>query len=267
MTCFALYNKIAVSGYDIFNLTIPNISWNTNLIRMKKMIIYRIYHKESGKSYIGKCVNGVKRVNEHFRDFKNPNKEYRARLLYRAMKKYGQELFGFEILCEVQSVSELNTVESSMIIKFDSMNPEKGYNIRKGGDGGDTYSMLSNEEKIIRSKNLSEGIRQSFTPERRIQLSETLKKTRQDPEKSDKNRKMSSERLSRLNKDPEFRLKSKRNKKIKCVETGEIFNSIKELAAILGMKSNTVQWRLSKKSGKIKDMTYLYLNIGSKDAQ
>ncbi|NJO48231.1 MAG: hypothetical protein HC840_00785 [Leptolyngbyaceae cyanobacterium RM2_2_4] len=224
---------------------------------MNQLIIYRIYHIETHKSYIGKCSKGLSRVKEHFRDFKNPKKEYRAKLLYRAMKKYGADEFKYEILDQAHSIEELNQKEKEYIVKFDSRNPKTGYNIRPGGDGGDTYTYLSEEEKIIRSKNLSKGIKKSYTNERRHKCSDTLSKTRKDPNKSSLNAKIASERMKILNSDPDFRIKSKRNKPVKCIETGQIFSTSKDLAAFLSMSPSTVNWLISKKNGLINGMTYV----------
>lgn len=205
-------------------------------------VVYRVFHIETQKGYIGKCIRGLDRVHSHFKKFNNPKYEYRAKLLYRAMKCHGSDKFSFEILERVSSVKELNLAEKRLIETFDSRNPEKGYNIRPGGDGGDTYSYLTEEEKIVRGKNLSAAQKLSYKndPDRKLALSKQMKKMRADPEKRRLNSQVCSERMKRLNKDPNFKrgksIKGRRNKSgplIMCHELNIIFEGLRNAAEYL----------------------------------
>lgn len=176
---------------------------------MNKLVIYRMYHKESGKSYIGKCSKGDTRIKNHYRDHSNPKCEYRAKLLYRAMKKHGVDKFNHEILYEASTVEELNNKEKEFIDLFRSRDPAIGYNIRHGGDGGNTWEGLSPEDRAARIKKQSEAQTGSYTIERCKAASDRMKAMRVDKVKSAKNAQVCSERMKRLNKDPNFGLKSK----------------------------------------------------------
>ncbi len=166
-----------------------------------------MYHKESGKSYIGKCSKGNTRIESHYKYYSDPKYEYRAKLLYRAMKKHGAESFSYEILYEASSIEELNSKEKEFIELFKSRDPAIGYNIRHGGDGGNTWEGLSPEERTARIKKQSEAQTGTYSLERRKASSERMKAMRADKTKSAKNAKVCSERMKRLNKDPKFRSK------------------------------------------------------------
>lgn len=63
----------------------------------------------------------------------------------RAIKKYGWDNFQYEILAQDLIEEEAKRLEKYYIKLYDSTNPEKGYNITKGGDG----TVLFDEEKVI----------------------------------------------------------------------------------------------------------------------
>lgn len=205
------------------------------------LVIYRIYNIESKKSYIGKSSKGMNRVLDHLKCWHNPNQDYRAKLLYRAMRKYGQEKFDWEILGVYSNIEDLNRAEKETIIIFDSI--KNGYNIGRGGTGGDTWSNLSEvdlkkaNEKRLKSR--KKFLNSKAGLEYRKKLSETLRSIRKDPEKSKKNREISSQRLKRLNKeDPRFQ--AKRSKKVICLETNITYNSITAAAKEIGTSQSTL---------------------------
>lgn len=55
---------------------------------------------------------------------------------YRAIQKYGWDNFKHEILFSNLSLKEAKAKEIELIAFYDSTNPEKGYNITKGGESG-----------------------------------------------------------------------------------------------------------------------------------
>ena len=101
------------------------------------MIIYKTTNHVNGKIYIGY-------------DSKNRTlSEYAGsgRLLNFAIEKYGIENFSKEIL---EYVTEDNWEEREIfwVNEFSSTDRKIGYNITKGGDGGDTFSNNPNKEAI-----------------------------------------------------------------------------------------------------------------------
>ena len=95
------------------------------------MIIYKATNLINGKYYIGKTKNSLEsRIKSH-----KAASTKKDLVFYRAINKYGFDNFKWEILIECQNLDELNEVEK----KYISENGD-GYNIAKGGDGGDTIS-------------------------------------------------------------------------------------------------------------------------------
>ena len=93
--------------------------------------IYKISNTINSKLYIGKTSNSIgKRWKEHLRDSKKES--FVIRPLYRAMKKYGTDVFKIELVEEV-SESSVNVREIYWINYYNSF--KEGYNATLGGDG------------------------------------------------------------------------------------------------------------------------------------
>ena len=67
------------------------------------------------------------------------------RRFYNAIKKYGWETFSHEILAEDLTEEEAKEQEIALIALYDSTDPQKGYNVSKGGD-------LPNEEALKKAR-------------------------------------------------------------------------------------------------------------------
>lgn len=88
------------------------------------MIIYKTINLINSKIYIGKSKHNI------------PSYMGSGSLIAKAIKKYGKENFSKEILEECENEEDLNLREIYWISKYDSINPNIGYNIDKGGRGG-----------------------------------------------------------------------------------------------------------------------------------
>jgi group I intron endonuclease len=106
--------------------------------------IYKTTNTVNGKIYIGK-----EKHNDN-------NYIGSGRILNNAVKKYGKEVFVKEIL-EDCSLDIIDVRECYWIEHYDSTNWDIGYNITKGGTGGDTTSLHPNKEAILQKR--SEGIK------------------------------------------------------------------------------------------------------------
>lgn len=93
----------------------------------KFFTIYITTNKINGKVYVDQ--HKVKSL------FARDNYLGSGKKLKLAIKKYGKENFSKEIITIVMTQSEADALESYYIEKYDSTNPEKGYNILKGGQG------------------------------------------------------------------------------------------------------------------------------------
>jgi len=121
------------------------INYSLLINREELMDIYKLT-SPSGKVYIGKAKDANNRWKGHLA---NSKKEACKSHLCLAIKKYGFDSFKKEIIDFAETAEDLNIKEQFWISFFESNNKEKGYNCTKGGDGGDTWSYLTPEQKAL----------------------------------------------------------------------------------------------------------------------
>jgi group I intron endonuclease len=104
-------------------------------------IIYKATNFD-GKNYIGKTKKTLdERWNKHINradELKrarelNPHEKITGTHLNNAILKYGPESFNVGQIDVAYNRKELNAKEKYWIKEYDSMNPEKGYNMTEGG--------------------------------------------------------------------------------------------------------------------------------------
>ena len=129
--------------------------------------IYKITNAVNGKAYIGKTKNDAKttRIREHFKGHGG------ARILARAMAKYGVDVFSWEILQDGVIPELLDSYEIELIQSHNTASPN-GYNLTHGGEGGihTPESKRKISDAIRGKKNPFYG--KTHTPETRQKLSE-----------------------------------------------------------------------------------------------
>lgn len=111
----------------------------------------------SGKKYYGFTYDLTRRKNNHKNDSK-----IKKNIFYNAIRKYGFENFGWNIIesyknedkCYIRDI--LRKREKFWIEKEQTYLPEYGYNMTRGGDGGDTFTNKAEEDKILMKKERSE---------------------------------------------------------------------------------------------------------------
>lgn len=108
--------------------------------------IYKVTHKENGQFYIGYSKNAKRR----WRDHKQAARVGEKSRFYNAMRKYGPDMFQFEIIEELGDCS-LQEAKDREVFWIAELKPE--YNCTKGGDGSDP------DEETRRK--MSEAIRNS----------------------------------------------------------------------------------------------------------
>ena len=127
--------------------------------------VYCVYvhtNRENGKVYVGQTKDIKERFARGGSNYKN-NKYF-----YNAIKKYGWDGFDHKILAYNLNKDEANEMEKYYIKKFDSTNPEKGYNIALGGGVGALAESTKNKmkenwekksviEKLVIAKRLSDS--------------------------------------------------------------------------------------------------------------
>lgn len=94
------------------------------------MIIYKITNTINGKIYVGLTIATLQqRWNGHIQNSKTNNRH-----LYKSMRKYGLDKFIIEEIDSTDDFKKLGELERFYINKYDSQNPNKGYNLTAGGE-------------------------------------------------------------------------------------------------------------------------------------
>jgi group I intron endonuclease len=153
----------------------------------KKCGIYCIRNTVNNKVYIGKSKNIHLRIIQHKCQLKNKRKDENVYLI-NSWHKYGEKAFEYFVLEFLEENEKLVAERELYWMKiYDSLNPEKGYNLRSDSDS----KMIVHEEtrkKITErlKKEWSEGKRENHSrklsenwklnPERNIQQSEIMSK-------------------------------------------------------------------------------------------
>jgi len=107
------------------------------------MVIYKITNLINRKIYVGKNKSN------------DPNYYGSGSLIKQAITVHGKENFKKEILETCQSESELNEREKFWIEKLRANIRHIGYNVMSGGNGGDTFTNKSDQEKENTRQKLS----------------------------------------------------------------------------------------------------------------
>src|SRR3990167_8711797 len=97
----------------------------------RPFFVYLVTNTLNGKVYVGKTCQPHVRWAQHVRSAKRGD-EY---LLQRAIRKYGEEAFAFQILASYAVEQEALDGEQGWIAEFRSSEVARGYNMTMGGDG------------------------------------------------------------------------------------------------------------------------------------
>ena len=186
------------------------------------MIIYKITNQINGKVYIGQTVRTLsERFKEHAR-----KKSY----LGNAIKKYGKGSFTVEKIDQSFNVDDLNAKEIFWIKEYNSLMPS-GYNLCFGG--GNTMGYNHKESSKIMMATKKEGMYKK--EENPFYGKKHTKETREKMRKAwDKNRK------EKLAEDSRIRNPINQAVRVRNVETGEIFDSVKSAAEAYGLKDTHI---------------------------
>ncbi len=95
--------------------------------------VYCHVHDESGRLYVGLTrLTMMKRWNQHLQNARNKSGKG-CHHFWNAIRKYGKDAFSHHILSICHDVNQGNLVEEVWIELFDTRNPEKGFNLARGG--------------------------------------------------------------------------------------------------------------------------------------
>lgn len=142
------------------------------------MIIYKVTNLINSKVYIGQTINSLNQRWVH-----HCGKWSSCTYLRNAIQKYGKENFTIEEIDRAETLDILNEREIYWIEFYETKNPDKGYNLRFGGNNS-TFSEESKKKMSISStgkkhseetkKKMSE-MRKNMSEETKRKMSETRK--------------------------------------------------------------------------------------------
>ena len=132
------------------------------------MVVYKITNLITNKFYVGKDEGNSS-------DYMGSGK-----WIKNSINKHGIENFSKEILEVCNDSDHLIIQERFWIKELDANNPDVGYNLTDGGDGGNTFKYKTEEEMVAIKKKISEGLKAGkggyFSKEHRRKLSEAAKR-------------------------------------------------------------------------------------------
>ena len=165
-----------------------------------KIEIYAIYNDINGKIYVGQTRQGYKkRFKQHL------DKSSECRAMKNAVLKYGKNAFHIELLDIAESQEEANNLEKMWIRALKSYIPQNGYNLSMGGKIGDF-----NAEVLKRMSESHRGEKNFFYGKHHSEEQKKKWRTERKGKYSYSNH--------------------PRARKVLCVETGKIYDCIKEAA-------------------------------------
>lgn len=176
--------------------------------------IYKIT-SPSKKIYVGQSID----IERRFKEYKKLQCNQSLKL-YNSLKKHGYENHIFEILEEC-SKSQLNEKEENYILSFNSH--IDGLNIKLASKPAWTGKKRPEHSEFLK-KNGS-GLSYKRTQEHKDNLRDKLS-----------GKKLSKEHCEKISKNKI----GKKTKKIICLETQQIFNSIKECSEILNISKGCI---------------------------
>jgi group I intron endonuclease len=202
------------------------------------MYIYKTINLTNNKIYIGQTSKN--------------NEDYfgSGPIILKAIKKYGKQNFKKEILEECKTKEETNSKEIYWINFYNSTNRMIGYNISKGGNGGNLGELV-NKKISQQSYNHMFGntLRKGKTPiNKGIPMSETQKQKLKKPKTEEHKANLSKARIGRF------------TKKIICTTNSITYNSIKEAAEKLNLTVSNVVNVLKGRANKTKGFSFKYLS-------
>lgn len=100
----------------------------------KDYCVYCHTNNINGKRYIGITCQKPERRWKNGKGYINNN------YFYRAIQKYGWHNFSHNVLYTDLNKEDAERIEIELIAKYGTINPNRGYNIEKGGNGTEKFT-------------------------------------------------------------------------------------------------------------------------------
>lgn len=227
--------------------------------------IYMIFHEGDGRAYIGQTTQPInQRVGATlYSALHKINGLYNTKIS-EAIRQFGIESFSVWELSRHYSKEELNRAERESIKKF-STNKFAGFNSESGGKSGFTVNARSRMKMSISREGERNGRYGKPVLEetrRKIGLAnggdrsawKGKKHSLAEKEKIGK----SNREYYRLHPERALAISIRRKKKVHCIETGEIFDSLNAAAAKIGATNGGISQVCSGKKLTCKGLHFQY---------
>ena len=210
----------------------------------KTYIVYVHTNPFNGKKYVGiTSTNIEKRAGPNAKNYK------KNVLFYRAIQKYGWDVFEHEIIATGLTLEEAASMERDLIAQYKSNDPRYGYNISSGGESGNAGCTISDEMREKKRKQMSGPNNPCYGKFGKAHPAYGMvctQETREKLSRALKGRHFTEEQRSRMSeaqrksgrwageKNPmagKTYGKAPQAKPVICMETGAVFDSIKRAAA------------------------------------
>lgn len=224
--------------------------------QLKKHKVYK-YTSPSGKVYIGQTCQTLCQ-----RSGGSEGVGYKgSTFFFHAIQKYGFKNFKCEIIADGLTQGEANWLERYMIAYYQSSDLKHGYNLCKGGLCRSDYERTQDLRERQSQKML--GRKHSEETKRKIGLGNKGKKRSQEE----------CERISNMRKGVPHTEEYKRKlsttnkiacanlrKKVLCVETGIVYDSVLEAATALGFSRYLIPSGIHKGTNYAKGYHWKYVS-------
>lgn len=239
--------------------------------------IYKITNVVNNKIYIGKAKDLKKRINQHikaaqawkYQDENNLGHKHKSRL-YPAMNLYGYDNFIVDVIESNISENILNEREKYWISYFNTIDDKIGYNIASGGNGGNLFKNLTEDEYKLTCEHYKKAaIKREANQDKRKKISQTMKQVRQQkpiwnkgisPKKESVEKWKTTMHLKRESgwQPAKYIVKSK--KAVFCIELNLEFAGAKEACEFLNIEPNISNKKRIQKfcRGKLKKPVFGY---------
>jgi len=202
-------------------------------------IIYKITNIITNKIYVGKTTKTVtERFNGHVSSSKGGSNTY----LHKSIRKYGKDNFTIDIIteCDNEKVDEL---EKYWINELDSFC--NGYNLTKGGEGGDTSNSpnfkisMSNRPSVAGENNPMYG--KDSAMKGKSHTEETKEKMRQKRISAWRDQNSNHHKCPNINGENNPMYGKFPANSIKVEVLGNFYNSIAEAQRTTGLKLSVIK--------------------------
>lgn len=190
----------------------------------KKYTVYK-HVSPKGKVYVGCTSNKPARrwgLNGRGYNFND--------IMHKDIQKYGWDNFEHEILASDLNENDAYELEKHYISEYGTTNPQYGYNISTGGKGAVGVS-LSEERKANLLKHITGEKHYLYGKH----LPEETRRKLSEAHKGERNPNYGKPRSAETRR----KIGSANSKRVRCVETGEIFDSTTMAATSKGISSSS----------------------------